>query len=82
VKPQFELEPERVGKGGVVREATARRAALVSVAGAARGIGLHVRGFASSALPGPKGNRETFILCSLEGPGIEDVEEAAREVEP
>jgi 23S rRNA (cytidine1920-2'-O)/16S rRNA (cytidine1409-2'-O)-methyltransferase len=82
VKPQFELEPERVGKGGVVREATARRAALGSVAGAARGIGLQVGGFASSALPGPKGNRETFILCSLEGPGIEDVEEAAREVEP
>jgi 23S rRNA (cytidine1920-2'-O)/16S rRNA (cytidine1409-2'-O)-methyltransferase len=82
VKPQFELGPERVGKGGVVREAAARRAALVSVAGAARGIGLHLRDFASSELPGPKGNRETFILCSLEGPGIEDVEEAAREVEP
>jgi 23S rRNA (cytidine1920-2'-O)/16S rRNA (cytidine1409-2'-O)-methyltransferase len=82
VKPQFELGRERVGKGGVVREAAARRAALVAVAGAALGIGLHVGGFASSGLPGPKGNRETFILCSLEGPGIDDVEEAARGVEP
>src|SRR5688500_1152058 len=35
VKPQFELGPERVGKGGVVREADARRDALRSVAEAA-----------------------------------------------
>jgi 23S rRNA (cytidine1920-2'-O)/16S rRNA (cytidine1409-2'-O)-methyltransferase len=80
VKPQFELGPERVGKGGVVRDADARRDALRAVAEAAGDAGLVVRGFASSGLPGPKGNLETFIRCSRPGEGI-DVEAAIREVE-
>ena len=37
VKPQFELGPERVGKGGVVRDAADRRDALRAVAAAAAG---------------------------------------------
>jgi 23S rRNA (cytidine1920-2'-O)/16S rRNA (cytidine1409-2'-O)-methyltransferase len=82
VKPQFELGRGRVGRGGVVRSAEDRREALLAVAAAARGLGLPVRGFASSGLPGPKGNRETFIWCGGEGPGIEEIEQAAREVEP
>jgi 23S rRNA (cytidine1920-2'-O)/16S rRNA (cytidine1409-2'-O)-methyltransferase len=82
VKPQFELGPERVGKGGVVREAADRRAALVSAARAAEELGLVVLGFAPSGLPGPKGNRETFIHCALDAPGIDDVEAAARVAEP
>jgi 23S rRNA (cytidine1920-2'-O)/16S rRNA (cytidine1409-2'-O)-methyltransferase len=82
VKPQFELGPEKVGKGGVVRDADSRRAALVAVAGAARSLGLAVRGFAFSGLAGPKGNRETFIWCSREGRSLDDVQGAIREVEP
>jgi 23S rRNA (cytidine1920-2'-O)/16S rRNA (cytidine1409-2'-O)-methyltransferase len=82
VKPQFELGPKRVGKGGVVREAAARRDALASVAEAARFLGLAVRGFASSGLPGPKGNRETFIWCSPGGESLDDVSAAIAEVEP
>jgi 23S rRNA (cytidine1920-2'-O)/16S rRNA (cytidine1409-2'-O)-methyltransferase len=81
VKPQFELGRGRVGRGGVVRDQDARRSALVSVATAAREQGLHVRGFASSGLPGPKGNRETFIHCARRPPGIDDVEAAAGEVD-
>jgi 23S rRNA (cytidine1920-2'-O)/16S rRNA (cytidine1409-2'-O)-methyltransferase len=81
VKPQFELGRGRV-RGGVVRSADDRREALLSVAEAARGIGLAVRGFASSGLPGPRGNRETFVWCGAEGPGEDDLETAAREVEP
>src|SRR5438876_1679847 len=61
VKPQFEVGRERVGKGGVVRGAADRRAALIGVAEAALVLGAAVRGFYSSGLPGPKGNRETFI---------------------
>jgi 23S rRNA (cytidine1920-2'-O)/16S rRNA (cytidine1409-2'-O)-methyltransferase len=80
VKPQFELGRERVGKG-VVRDAGDRREAVLGVAASARELGLAVRGFAPSGLPGPKGNRETFILCSREGEGIEDLEAALREVE-
>ena len=83
VKPQFELGRKRV-KGGVVRQAAERREALRSVARAAREQGLTIRGFASSRLPGPKGNRETFIWCATSGEGLTDaeVEEALREVEP
>jgi 23S rRNA (cytidine1920-2'-O)/16S rRNA (cytidine1409-2'-O)-methyltransferase len=82
VKPQFELGKGRVGSGGVVRSAEDRREALLSVAHAAGGAGLRVLGFASSGLPGPKGNRETFIALDRDSPGLEDLEAAVREVEP
>lgn len=83
VKPQFELGRKRV-KGGVVRDSGERREALRSVADAVRDLGLSIRGLASSGLPGPKGNRETFIWCSSYGEGLDIVEaEAAIErVEP
>jgi 23S rRNA (cytidine1920-2'-O)/16S rRNA (cytidine1409-2'-O)-methyltransferase len=80
VKPQFELGRERV-RGGVVRDAADRREALLRVAEAATNAGLGVRGFASSGLPGPKGNQETFIHCILGWESVEDIEAAAREVE-
>jgi 23S rRNA (cytidine1920-2'-O)/16S rRNA (cytidine1409-2'-O)-methyltransferase len=80
VKPQFELGPGRVGRGGVVRSSDDRRAALVSVADVAEAAGLAVRGFAPSGLPGPKGNRETFVWAVRGGDGIGDVEAALGEV--
>ncbi len=61
VKPQFELGRGRVGKGGVVRDPALRREAIASVASAARETGASVLGYASSGLPGPAGNRETFV---------------------
>jgi 23S rRNA (cytidine1920-2'-O)/16S rRNA (cytidine1409-2'-O)-methyltransferase len=83
VKPQFEVGRERVGKGGVVRDAQARRDALVAVAGAARALGAAVLGFAASGLPGPKGNLETFVWLAERGRGgVDDVEAAASQVEP
>ncbi|HEU4393251.1 MAG TPA: TlyA family RNA methyltransferase [Solirubrobacterales bacterium] len=75
VKPQFELGRERVGRG-VVRDDADRREAILAVAEAARELGLTVRGFASSGLPGPKGNRETFVWCGGEGPAVDDLEAA------
>jgi 23S rRNA (cytidine1920-2'-O)/16S rRNA (cytidine1409-2'-O)-methyltransferase len=81
-KPQFEVGREGVGKGGVVRDPADRRAALVAVAGAAERLGASVLGFASSGLPGPKVNRETFVWLAEPGrPGVEDIEAAARVVE-
>ncbi len=80
VKPQFELGRGRV-RGGVVRDAADRREALTSVAGAAVEAGLAVRGFASSGLPGPKGNRETFVHLGR-GESIGDVGAAIEQVEP
>jgi 23S rRNA (cytidine1920-2'-O)/16S rRNA (cytidine1409-2'-O)-methyltransferase len=74
VKPQFELGRDRVGRG-VVRDAGDRREAILAVARAAEEIGLPVRGFASSGLPGPKGNRETFVWCGA-GAALDDLERA------
>jgi 23S rRNA (cytidine1920-2'-O)/16S rRNA (cytidine1409-2'-O)-methyltransferase len=81
VKPQFEVGPARVGKNGVVRDAADRRAALVAVA---RCTEAAVLGFASSGLPGPKGNRETFVRLAEPGRAgaVLSVERAAREAEP
>jgi len=83
VKPQFELGRARV-KAGVVRVASDRREALVLVATAAAELGLAVRGFASSDLPGPKGNRETFVWARRGGDGLdpEGIKRAALKVEP
>jgi len=84
VKPQFEVGRGRVGGGGVVRDPADRRDALVSVAAAARELGAAVLGFASSGLPGPKGNRETFAWLA-EGArdgARDDLDAAALEVEP
>jgi 23S rRNA (cytidine1920-2'-O)/16S rRNA (cytidine1409-2'-O)-methyltransferase len=75
VKPQFELGKERVGRG-VVRDAADRREAILAVAATARELGLPVRGVASSGLPGPKGNRETFVWCGGDGPAVGDLEVA------
>ena len=61
VKPQFEVGRGRVGKGGVVRDAELRREAVASVAACGRSLGASVLGFAPSGLPGPAGNRETFV---------------------
>lgn len=81
VKPQFELGRDRVRRG-VVRDVSDRREAILGVALAARDLGLPVRGFASSGLPGPKGNRETFVRCGGDGRPIADLEAAIAEVEP
>jgi 23S rRNA (cytidine1920-2'-O)/16S rRNA (cytidine1409-2'-O)-methyltransferase len=70
VKPQFEVGRERVGKGGVVRDASLRREAVASVARCGESSGCSVLGFAPSGLPGPKGNLETFVwLGSGSRPG-------------
>lgn len=87
VKPQFELGRGRVGKGGVVRDAEDRREALLSAGEAALALGAAVVGYHSSGLPGPKGNRETFMwLADPAGArGSREpahLEQLAREVEP
>jgi 23S rRNA (cytidine1920-2'-O)/16S rRNA (cytidine1409-2'-O)-methyltransferase len=84
VKPQFEVGRDAVGKGGVVRDAPLRRAALIDSGRAALGIGASVLGYASSGLPGPKGNLETFVWLAeggRAGLGDDQLEAAARMVE-
>ncbi len=81
VKPQFELGKEKVGKGGVVRDAADRREAIRKVAESVERENLVVRGLASSGLPGPKGNRETFVWASRSGDPV-DLDAALGKVEP
>ena len=81
VKPQFEVGRAKA-RGGVVRSAEDRREAILSVVACARDLGFGVVSLASSGLPGPKGNRETFIHCARGGESIADLELAVAEVEP
>jgi 23S rRNA (cytidine1920-2'-O)/16S rRNA (cytidine1409-2'-O)-methyltransferase len=84
VKPQFEVGRARVGKGGVVREPSLRREAVLSVARCAVGLGATVLGFASSGLPGPKGNLETFVWLAEAGRdgAVADLAAAVEAAEP
>jgi 23S rRNA (cytidine1920-2'-O)/16S rRNA (cytidine1409-2'-O)-methyltransferase len=83
VKPQFEVGREGVSRGGVVREVAVRRSALSAVAAAGVALGASVCGFAPSGLPGPAGNRETFVWLAEGGrPGaVSDVAAAVAEVD-
>jgi 23S rRNA (cytidine1920-2'-O)/16S rRNA (cytidine1409-2'-O)-methyltransferase len=86
IKPQFELGRGRIGKGGVVRAAEDRRAALVAVGEAALALGAAVLGYYSAGLPGPKGNRETFVWLAdprrTSSHARDGLPELARKVEP
>lgn len=83
VKPQFEVGKGAVGKGGVVRDPSLRRAAIETVARAAGELGAVVHGVASSGLPGPAGNRETFVWLVARGDRAEcDLQAALDRVEP
>ena len=82
IKPQFEVGREGIGKGGVVTDPTVRHRALVSVGQAVLDLGFAVRGYCSSGLPGPAGNRESFILVDDEVAGVTDISRAALVAEP
>jgi 23S rRNA (cytidine1920-2'-O)/16S rRNA (cytidine1409-2'-O)-methyltransferase len=61
VKPQFELEREDVGKGGIVREKALHDKAIAGVRSAMEALELGVLGVAPSRLPGAEGNQEYFL---------------------
>ena len=67
VKPQFEVGRDRVGSGGVVRDPAAREDAVRGVVEVIEAQGGRILGTADSGLPGPKGNRETFVLATDAG---------------
>jgi 23S rRNA (cytidine1920-2'-O)/16S rRNA (cytidine1409-2'-O)-methyltransferase len=80
VKPQFELGRGRVGKGGVVRDRGERLEAVLGVADAASAVGLDTLGVAAAGLPGPRGNREIFLLLGADpAAAIADLAERAAE---
>ncbi len=61
VKPQFELQPGQVGKGGIVRDAALYPVVEQRIRDACAQAGLQVVGWHDSAIDGGDGNREFFI---------------------
>lgn len=62
VKPQFEAGREKVGKNGVVREATTHEAVLLTSAQEAQRLGFMVERLDFSPITGPKGNIEFLMM--------------------
>ena len=58
VKPQFELSPEQVGKGGLVKDEAARAEALAGVRRFLESSGWAVQSTTGSPIAGGDGNRE------------------------
>lgn len=63
-KPQFELQPGQVGKGGIVRDASLYTEVERKLRGACQASGLRVLGWQDSAIAGGDGNREFFIYAT------------------
>ncbi|QIZ33619.1 TlyA family RNA methyltransferase [Saccharopolyspora sp. ASAGF58] len=76
IKPQFEVGKQRLGSGGVVRDAELRAEAVLEVVRFAAGLGLGLRGVVASPLPGPSGNVEYFAWLR---PGSSTGADAAEE---
>jgi 23S rRNA (cytidine1920-2'-O)/16S rRNA (cytidine1409-2'-O)-methyltransferase len=65
VKPQFELQPGQVGKGGIVRDASLYAVVEQRLREACAALGLAVAGWFESPISGGDGNREFFIHAHL-----------------
>lgn len=63
VKPQFELGPGAVGKGGILRDETLRARAPGLVADWLEGLGWQVQGWTDSPIAGGDGNREYLLAA-------------------
>jgi len=61
VKPQFEVGREQVGKGGIVRDAKARQAAVEKVKEAVAALGARDIESIDSPIPGAEGNQEYLL---------------------
>lgn len=61
VKPQFELQPGQVGKGGIVRDVTLYPVVEARLREACAALGLRVVQWFDSPIAGGDGNREFFI---------------------
>jgi 23S rRNA (cytidine1920-2'-O)/16S rRNA (cytidine1409-2'-O)-methyltransferase len=64
VKPQFELQPGQVGKGGIVTDPSLYAAVEQRVRDCCRQLGLIVKAWLDSPIAGGDGNREYFIHCT------------------
>jgi 23S rRNA (cytidine1920-2'-O)/16S rRNA (cytidine1409-2'-O)-methyltransferase len=67
IKPQFELEKNQLGKGGIVRDPVLHQKAIERVQAAAGACGLAILGVHPSHLPGTEGNQEFFLHARARG---------------
>ena len=71
VKPQFELQPGQIGKGGIVRDAAHFEFVEKRLRDTCAGLGLDVLAWLASPIAGGDGNREFFIHakkgCDVQG---------------
>ncbi|MBZ5663975.1 MAG: TlyA family RNA methyltransferase [Acidobacteriia bacterium] len=70
VKPQFEAGREQVGKGGIVRDESAQRAAVAKVEVALAEIGCVHAEWIESPILGGEGNREFLLHAEFSPPAI------------
>ncbi|WP_234687085.1 TlyA family RNA methyltransferase [Comamonas aquatica] len=74
VKPQFELQPGQIGKGGIVREPAHFQEVEERVRTCLTELGLEVKAWMESAIEGGDGNRE-FFIHAVQGQTIKDLGE-------
>ena len=67
VKPQFELQPGQVGKGGIVKDASLYLFVEQRLRDACAALGLEVTAWFDSPISGGDGNREFFICARHPG---------------
>jgi 23S rRNA (cytidine1920-2'-O)/16S rRNA (cytidine1409-2'-O)-methyltransferase len=74
VKPQFELQPVDIGKGGLVKHATSYPKVEQRIRDACAAGGLEVIDYLPCAIDGGDGNREFFVWAraGIEPPASED----------
>lgn len=63
VKPQFELQPHQVGKGGIVRDPSLFAVVEARIRSAAAAMGLEVLRWFPSPIAGGDGNHEFFLYA-------------------
>lgn len=63
VKPQFELQPGQVGKGGIVRDAALYAVVERRIRDCCAALGLAVLAWLESPIAGGDGNREFFVYA-------------------
>ena len=63
VKPQFELQPGQVGKGGIVRDAALYAVVEQRIRDCCAEQGLQVQAWLESPIQGGDGNREFFVFA-------------------
>ena len=69
IKPQFELQPADIGKGGLVKDPAAHARVEARIREACAAHALQVRDYFASATPGGDGNREFFVWATPAEPG-------------